>query len=124
DADPAFTYQLTGGSLAYGDAFAGDLGRAAGEDVGQYAITQGTVALSDNYVLTYKGARLTIDKRPIEVSADPQSKVYGDADPALSYQITNGSLAFSDGFGGSLTRDAGQDVGQYDITKGSLTLGG
>ncbi len=45
------------------------------------------------------------------VTADPQTKVYGDADPALTYQITSGSLAFSDEFTGSLTRDAGEDVG-------------
>ena len=32
-------------------------------------------------------------------------KVYGDADPSLTYQITSGSLAFDDEFTGALTRD-------------------
>src|SRR5205823_1305017 len=102
---------------------AGGLDRAAGEDVGEYAITQGSVALSSNYTLTFVGAKLTIGKRSVEVSADAQSKVYGEDDPALGYQITKGSLAYSDHFTGSLDRAPGQNVGAYNITKGSLTLG-
>src|SRR5207248_3628442 len=105
DADPALTYQISSGSLAYDDAFSGALTRDAGKDVGQYDITQGTVALSDNYVLAYKGAKLTIGKRPVEVNADAQSKTYGDDDPALSYQITSGTLAYSDDFSGALARE-------------------
>src|SRR5439155_4898058 len=110
DADPALTFQITSGSLAYSDAFSGSLDRAAGQGVGQYDITQGTVALSSNYLLTYKGAKLTIEKRPVEVTADDQTKVYGDVDPALTYQITQGTLAYSDTFSGGLTRDSGLNV--------------
>jgi large repetitive protein len=123
DADPPLNFQITDGSRAFGDLFSGALARDAGQDVGQYDITQGTVALSDNYSLVYKAAKLTIEKRPVEVTADPQSKTYGDADPALTYQITNGSLVYTDGFAGSLARDAGESVGQYDIAQGTLTLG-
>jgi hypothetical protein len=54
-----------------------------GEDVDLYAITQGTLALSGNYALSYVSADLTITPRPIEVTADPQTKVYGEDDPAL-----------------------------------------
>src|SRR5207249_11225177 len=43
DADPGLTYQITGGSLAFGDAFTGALGRATGEAVGSYAIRQDTL---------------------------------------------------------------------------------
>ena len=57
----------------------------------RYAITQGTLALSTNYALTYVGANLTITARPITVTADAKTKVYGDADPALSYQVTSGA---------------------------------
>ncbi len=111
DADPALTYQITSGSLAFSDSFTGALTRVAGEDVGTYAIKQGTLALSSNYNLTYVGANLTITQRPITVTADAKSKVYGDADPALTYQITSGSLAFSDAFTGALSREAGENVG-------------
>jgi hypothetical protein len=75
DADPALTYQVTSGSLAFSDAFTGGLTRAEGENVGAYAIQQGTVALNDNYTLTYVGADLTIGKRAVEITADAKSKV-------------------------------------------------
>jgi hypothetical protein len=124
DADPALTYQITSGSLAFSDAFTGALTRAAGEDVGTHAITQGSLALNGNYDLTYVGANLTIGKRSVTVTADAKSKTYGDSDPALTYQITSGSLAFSDAFTGALTRDAGESVGAYAIAQGSLALSG
>src|SRR4029077_14873931 len=119
DPDPALTYQITSGSLAFSDAFTGALTRAAGESVGTFAIQQGSVALSSNYVLTYVGANLTINKRLVTVTADTKSKTYGDPDPALPYQITSGSLAFSDAFTGALTRAAGESVGTFAIQQGS-----
>src|SRR5207249_2812547 len=110
DADPGLTYQITSGSLVTGDAFTGALGRAAGENVGSYAIAQNTLALSTNYALAYAGANLTIGARAVTVTADAKSKTNGDADPALTYQITTGSLAFSDAFTGALSRAAGENV--------------
>ena len=123
--DPAFTYQLTVGTLVGSDAFTGALTRDAGEDVGNHAITQGTLALSPNYALSFVGADLSITQRPVEVTANAQTKVYGDPDPALTYHITSGTLAFSDGFSGALSRDAGEHVSgsPYAITQGTLTLG-
>ena len=122
DADPALTYAITSGTLAFSDTFTGALSRDAGESVGSYAITQGTVALSSNYALTYVGANLAINARAITITADPKSKTYGDADPALTYQITSGTLAFSDAFTGALSRDAGESVGSYAITQGTVAL--
>src|SRR5207237_10495038 len=81
NADPSLTYKITSGSLAFGDTFTSALSRVAGENVGSYAIQQGTVALSSNYDLTYVGANLTITKRPITVTPDAKTKTYGDADP-------------------------------------------
>jgi len=124
DADPALTYQITAGSLAFGDAFSGALRRAVGENIGTYAIAQNTLALSGNYTLAYVGADLTISKRAVTVTADAKSKVYGDADPALTYQITAGSLAFSDAFSGALRRAAGENVGAYAIAQNTLALSG
>jgi hypothetical protein len=122
DADPTLTYQITSGSLASGDAFSGALARVAGENVGSYAIQKGTLALSANYVLTYVGASLTITTRAVTVTADPKTKVYGDADPTLTYQITSGTLAFADAFSGALTRVAGNNVGTFAIQQGTLAL--
>ena len=125
DTDPTLTYQVTSGSLAFTDAFTGDLDRADGEDVSTYAINQGTLALASNYTLTYVGADLTITARPVEVTADAMSKTYGDADPTLTYAITVGSLAFSDDFTGTLERVTGETVAgsPYAISQGSLSLG-
>ncbi len=122
DGDPGLTYQLTSGSLVGTDAFTGALARDAGENVGAYAIQQGTLALSSNYVLTFVGNNLTINARAITVTADAKAKVYGDGDPALTYQITSGSLAFSDTFNGALSRAVGENVGAYAIGQGTLAL--
>ncbi len=127
DADPALTYQMTAGSLVSGDSFTGALTRVAGETVAEspYAINQGTLALSTNYALTFAGNSLAITARPITVTADPKTKVYGDADPALTYQMTAGSLVTGDSLSGSLTRVGGESVAgsPYVINQGSVTAG-
>ncbi|NHA07849.1 T9SS type B sorting domain-containing protein [Mucilaginibacter sp. HC2] len=123
DADPVLTYKITSGGLKFADTFTGSLTRAPGENVGTYAIQQGTLALSSNYTLTYVGANLTIGKTAITVTADAQTKTYGDADPVLTYKITSGALAGKDTFTGSLIRAAGENVGTYAIKQGTLTLG-
>ena len=64
-----------------------------------------------------------ITERGIEVTADSGSKTYGQADPALTYQVTEGSLAEGDDFSGALTRENGQGAGGYDILQGTLSAG-
>jgi filamentous hemagglutinin family protein len=59
---------------------------------------------------------------PVTVTADPALRLYGNADPFLSYQITSGALAGTDAFSGSLVRTPGESVGTYSILQGSLTL--
>ena len=116
EADPTLTYQVSG--LVGSDALTGALSRDAGENVGTYAITQGTLAASANYNLVFTGADLTITKATVTVTADAQSKVYGEADPALTYNVTG--LVGSDALTGALSRDAGENVGTYAITQGTL----
>ena len=91
--------------------FTGALSHDGGEDVGTYPIIQGTLALSSNYSLTFIGATLTITPRPVTVTANTLSKVYGDSDPMLTYSITSGSLALGDTFSGALIREAGENAG-------------
>jgi hypothetical protein len=125
EADPALTYTITSGNLVGSDAFTGSLTRDAGENVGTYTIALGSLSAGGNYslVLVSTPVSFSITPRAIEVTADPQSKIYGDGDPALTYKITSGNLVGSDAFAGSLTRDAGKNVGQYNIKQGSLTAG-
>ncbi|HZJ32410.1 MAG TPA: MBG domain-containing protein [Vicinamibacterales bacterium] len=76
-ADPALTYQVTTGVLVAGDSFSGSLSRVAGEDVGSYAIQQGTLALSGNYALTFVGANLSITKAtPVITWSTPAAITY------------------------------------------------
>ena len=122
-SDPVLTYTVTSGALASGDSFSGALARVSGENVGTYAITQGTLSAGSNYALTFVGANLTITARPITVTADAKSKTYGDADPALTYQVTAGSMVSGDSFSGALVRTAGENVGDYAINQGNLSAG-
>ena len=80
------------------------------------------MTLNDNYALTFVDGELEITERAITVTAVDKSKVYGEADPALTYEITEGSLAFNDAFNGALSREAGEDVGTYAIGQGTLAL--
>ena len=65
-----------------------------------------------------------ITEKPITVTADPQTKLLGAPDPALTSKVTSGSLETGDSFSGALTRAPGEAVGSYAITQGSLTAGG
>ena len=49
-----------------------------------------------------------------------QSKVFGDAEPAIGYSITSGSMYGSETLTGALSRVAGEDAGSYAITAGNL----
>ncbi len=128
DADPSLTYQVSG--LKNGDSagsiLTGGLNRAAGANVGVYGINQGDLALnSGNYDLSYQGNNLTITKALLNVIADGKTKVYGDADPSLTYQVSglkNGDTAGAVLNGGSLSRVAGENVGVYGINQGGLGL--
>ncbi|MFC3561504.1 MBG domain-containing protein [Pedobacter jamesrossensis] len=120
DADPALTYAFAP-ALTTGDSFSGSLSRLTGENVGTYAINQGTLALNSNYTLTYTGADLSIGQKIITVTAAAKSKTYGDADPALTYAFVP-ALTKGDSFSGSLSRLTGENVGTYAINLGTLAL--
>jgi gliding motility-associated-like protein len=79
-------------------------------------------AQSDNYDLVIQDdypAKIT--PLNINVTADKQTKVYGDSDPLYTY--TNDPLISGDSFTGLLSRVEGQNVGAYAILLGTLDLG-
>lgn len=88
EIDPALTYHVSSGSLVSGDSFTGSLTRTPGENVGAYQISQGLVALNANYNLTFASADLSINKAVLTVTADAQTKLYGAANPILTYQYS------------------------------------
>src|SRR6202043_2582011 len=89
-------------------------------NVGSYGITQGTLAASTNYALSYVGANLAVTAAPLTVTADAQSRLYGAANPALSY-VSSGLLN-GDTLSGLLatTATTTSNVGSYGITQGTL----
>ncbi|WP_163460357.1 MBG domain-containing protein, partial [Escherichia coli] len=65
---------------------------------------------------------LTVGQRAITVTADAKSRIYGDANPALTWQVTSGSLVNGDNLTGGLTTAATttSNVGSYAIAQGDL----
>lgn len=130
DQDPALSYQVSGQKLGENasDLVSGNLARTTGENVGSYDIHQGGVSsLSGNYRISYEGNLLHITPAQLEVTAHDQSKVYGDADPALSYSVSglkNGDNANGVLNGGALLRESGENVRPqgYAIGQGNLAL--
>src|SRR5438034_23285 len=121
--DPTLAYTFAP-ALVGTDTFSGGLSRDAGENVGLYNITQGTLALSANYTLAFTtGVKFEIKKLTVTVTPTAgQYKIYGAGDPTLAYPFTP-ALVGTDTFSGALARDAGTNVGLYNITQGTLTLG-
>jgi filamentous hemagglutinin family protein len=120
NVDPELAWQVTAGSLAARDGNIADLisiSREAGENVGTYAINgivEGVLA-SGNYQLTLNNGNLVITPRALEISADVLSKIYGQADPALGWEITGGSIVDGDTLVVAVSRDEGRDVGTYAV---------
>jgi|GEM_PF-6463345 len=122
DPDPVFSFVIVSGTLAGTDSFTGKLGREAGEGVGKYGIIRGGLSVGNNYNLTFTPADLVISVRRISVVANRTNKVYGEADPPLTFTISSGSLAQGDSFSGSLSRISGESAGEYAIGKSNLTV--
>jgi hypothetical protein len=125
NALPTLTYTVGGDGLVNGDTLSGALATTASatSNVGSYGITQGTLAASSNYSLTYTGGTLSIASRPITVTANNVSRYIGLPNPKLTYQITTGSLVNGDVLSGALATTAGatSTVGTYAIIQGTLT---
>jgi filamentous hemagglutinin family protein len=78
-------------------------------------IFEATVAVS------VSGNGTVVTPVTVTVTAVNGSKVYGSTDPSLAYTITSSNPDIP--FNGSLSRTAGENVGGYSITQGSLTCG-
>ena len=84
-----------------------------------------------NFDVTYVGGSLTVNPRKINISIDSKKKVEGDADPELTYTVSRATgeavtqavedtaaasaVVEGDELGVTLTREAGETVGLYDI---------
>jgi autotransporter-associated beta strand protein len=89
DANPSYTYAIESAGanrgLVSGDTFTGALSRASGENVGNYAITQGTLANS-NYSINLVSDNFAITRKTITLTAPSVTKAY---DGLLTYATTS-----------------------------------
>ncbi len=79
----------------------------SGADAGNYQVSEVSEQVTAN-----------ISKAMLTVTADAQTKVYGSADPELTYKVEG--LVGNDMLTGNLVRAPGGDVGTYAITQGTL----
>jgi hypothetical protein len=68
-------------------------------------------------------SNLTITPVLLNVAADNVEKTYGETDPPLTYQLTDGSLIGDDELTGELVREPGENAGSYDVLQGSISAG-
>lgn len=121
DTDPDLLYTVDG--LVGNDVLTGGLARESGEHVGLYDIlvgTLGTKGVGVNYELQYTGAKLSIGKASLVVTALNKNIRYGD-------QPKDGGVSYSgfrrndtaDSLGGELSYDIDYSqygaAGTYDI---------
>lgn len=92
-------------------------------NVGATTVTVTGLSVSNsNYFLNPIILNSSITAYPVTVTVNAgQSKVYGTTDPAFTYSSTG--LLVGDNFTGSMTRDAGEPVGNYNVLQGTLTAG-
>jgi len=95
DTDPVFSF--TNSEWADNANFTGGLGRVAGASTGSYAFALGDLSAGANYHLTLSGAPVdfAINARPVTITANPRSKLFGDSLDLgnVAFTIGSGSLA-------------------------------
>ncbi len=121
--DPALNTTQSGFTAADAPTIPLNTTRAAGESVRSYSTTPAASgAVLGNYTVKYVSGSFDITVRPVTITADAKTKVYGAPDPPLTYQITSGSLIGTDTFTGNINRVAGENAGTYAIQQGTLSL--
>ena len=80
-----------------------------------------------HYNITFVSGELVVFPRDISVKAEDTFKYYGGEDPAVDFVLYLGTLQFEDELStilrGEVSRVAGEDVGEYEITQGTLSAG-
>jgi hypothetical protein len=115
---------VVAGSIVNSDTLTGTLTHA-GVNVGKYEITQQVALSNPNYTVTYQPDSITITPATLTVTPDSgQTKVSGSSDPTLTYAASGWKNGDSQTLlSGALSRVAGETVGSYNITAGTLSAG-
>jgi len=117
-SDPVFTYTATG--LCSGGQISGALGRAAGENVGSYAINIGTLTAGSNYTIDFTPKNFTISQKnlsdvTLSITLDHDYFNYsGGVQKAEISTIKYGNTTLTEGAGNDYTYAYG--TGVYTFT--------
>ncbi len=132
DANPAFTYSIygfhAGDTAGIVSGLSVSTAATTTSNVGTYAISAGggsaVSASGQAYRFIDAPGTLTVTQRSITVTADAKSRIYGDANPVLTYQVGGSGLVNGDTLSGALATSAtaASNVGVYGITQGTLAL--
>ena len=125
DENPAFTATAPSSALVGEDTVASlglSLTTAADttSPVGSYSVTGS--ASNGNYDVTVKGTdALAVTQRAVTLTVNAASRIYGDANPDFTAELTGGTYAPGDSFQSlgltlSTTADQTTGVGEYDVT--------
>lgn len=98
DTVGGFTYTNIG--LYAGDSINGNLGRAAGENVSNYAYNLGNLS-NTNYTISLASSPPTFVITPVSLTINPtvgQTVAYGVSDPAAGFTYTNTGLKWRHSF--------------------------
>ena len=118
DDEPDLTSTTVG--LEGSDYIQTILSREEGNDVDTYTITVEPVRMRDsisNYEIELIPGTLTIQPRPVTVTAADKTKTFNTADPALTATVTGLATGESEELiSYTLSRAAGENVGEYAIT--------
>ena len=121
-ATVSVTTPATGATVAFLNPESGNYEWATSpkfKDAGTYTV--GYQVTAAGYTTVTGTVNVTINKAPLTVTANDQTKVYGEDDPQLTYK-TEG-LKGEDQPTGALARSEGNNAGKYAITQGSLSGG-
>lgn len=115
---------LNGDTIAF--AFLKSNGTIESAPIGIYDIfpTQASGFGSLNYNISYRPGKLKVIQKQLLVSAQNCVKEYGENDPEKRFLVVDKrGVDFQPTiFSGKLTREAGERVGDYKITKGTLSV--
>ena len=107
-------------------AFLRSNGSAETAPIGVYDIlpAQATGVGSLNYSISYRPGKLSVVQKQLKVVAQNCVKEYGENDPTQSFTVSDkrGVEFQPTMFSGKMSREPGENVGVYTISKGSLSV--
>ncbi len=109
------TASILSGTLAYGGTAQGAV------NAGSYTLIASGLT-SGNYIITYDPGTLAVAARPITMTANDLSRIYGAPNPTLTYAIGGDGLVNGDTLTGTLgtAANVASGVGNYAIVQGTL----